>query len=52
MGWEEGHGLLLLGAHSDRLASVAAIFRREHQLLLDIVEIAFRPAKIVAVIDL
>ena len=52
MGGEEGNGSLLLGAHPNRLAAVAAIFGGEHQLLLDIVEIAFRPAEIVALLDL
>ncbi len=52
MGGEEGDGSLFLSANPDRLAAVAAIFRREHQLLLDIVEIALRPAKIVALLDL
>ena len=52
MGGEEGDGSLLLGAYANRLAADAAIFRREYQLPLDIVEIAFRPAKIVALLDL
>jgi hypothetical protein len=52
MGREEGDRLLLLSANPDRLTAVATIFRGEQQLLLDIVEIALGPAKIVGLRDL
>jgi hypothetical protein len=42
--WEGGDRRLSLRADADRLAAIAAIFRREHQLVLFLVVIALRPA--------
>src|SRR5258706_904114 len=44
--------LLPLGADTDLLATIAAVFRSEHQLSLLVVEIAFRPAVISALSQL
>src|SRR5208283_1629082 len=41
----------LLRARPDRLAAVATIFRSQHQLLLDSVEIALRPAVVGALLQ-
>ena len=43
---KERDRLLPLGADTDPLATVASVLRREHQLSLLVVEIAFRPAVI------
>src|SRR5262249_32632931 len=43
---------LLLGADAHSLSTIAAVFRGENQLLLDIVVIAFRPTKIGALLQL
>ena len=37
---------LLLGADADRLAAIPAVFRGQHELMLETVVIAFRPAEI------
>src|SRR5690348_5491992 len=49
---EECRGCLLGGALPDRLAAIAAVLRREHELLLLIVEVALGPAEVVALVDL
>jgi hypothetical protein len=42
--WEGGDRRLSLRADADRLAAIAAIFRREYQLILLLVVIALGPA--------
>jgi len=42
---------LLLRARPDRLAAVTTIFRSQHQLLLDPIEIALRPAVVGALLQ-
>src|SRR6516162_9625042 len=43
---EGSHRRLFLRADANRLSSVATVFRRQDELFLDIVVIAFRPAEI------
>ena len=45
-------GRSLAGARPDRLAAVAAIFRRQNELLLAQIEVAIRPAKVGAAFQL
>jgi hypothetical protein len=49
---KRGDGRSLAGARSDRLATVAAIFRRQDELLLAQIEVAIRPAKVGAAFQL
>jgi hypothetical protein len=49
---KRGDRSLFAVANAGRLAAVAAIFRRQHELVLVLVEVAFRPAKIGALMQL
>ena len=48
---KEATGACFCAQTPDRLAAVAAIFGRQHQLLLVTVEIAFRPAIVGALLE-
>jgi len=52
MAGKGGDRLLLSSTDSNRLAAVAAIFRRQDQLFLILVVIAFRPSVIAALLQL
>src|SRR5690242_13555535 len=49
---EESGGRCSLRAQANRFAAISAVFRREYQLLLEAVEIAFRPTEVRATLHL